>query len=316
MTGSAMKRAAAAVIFCLAAAGCAAPQTDALMRAPGAAAQRGAVADPVFFAQNTKECGPAALAMMLAHTGLRADPDALVDEVYTPGRDGSLSSAMVAAARRHGRIAYPVDTLGAVFSEIDRGRQVLVLQNLGLSWLPQWHYAVAVGYDLGARAIILHSGTTRFLATPLPTFERTWERGAHWAQLILRPGEFPAHVDEATYMTAVAGLERAGALAAAAEAYTAALARWPQNPVALMGRGNALYGLGDRRAAAEAFRAATAHLPDNADAFNNLGHVLAELGDLAAAEQAAQTAVRLGGPHIETYRDTLRGIQERRTPRL
>ena len=25
---------------------------------------------------------------------------------------------------------------------------LLVLQNLGLSWLPRWHYAVVVGYDL------------------------------------------------------------------------------------------------------------------------------------------------------------------------
>lgn len=306
-----MKRAAAAVLLCLFMAGCATPQTDALLRLPRAVPQQGAVADPVFFAQNTNECGPAALAMMLGHTGLTVSPDALVSEVYAPGRDGSLTSAMVAAARRHGRIAYPIDTLSALFSEINRGRQVLVLQNLGLSWVPQWHYAVAVGYDLTDRTIILHSGTTKFLETPLPTFERTWKRGEHWALLTLRPGEFPENADEATYMTSVAGMERAGALAAAAEAYTAALARWPQNPVALMGLGNTLYGLGNLRAAAAAFQVATTRLPDNADAFNNLGHVLAELGELAEAEKAARIAVELGGQNIETYQDTLHGIQDR-----
>jgi tetratricopeptide (TPR) repeat protein len=273
--------------------------------------QRGAVADPVFFAQNTNECGPAALAMMLGHAGLTIGPDELVSEVYAPGREGSLASAMVAAARRHGRIAYPINDLSAVFSEINQGRQVLVLQNLGLSWFPQWHYAVAVGYDLAARTIILHSGTTKFLATPLSTFERTWTRGEHWALLTLRPGEFPENVNETTYMTSVAGVERAGALGAAADAYAAALARWPQNPIALMGLGNTQYGLGNLRAAAEAFRVATTRLPDNADAFNNLGHVLAELGELIEAEKAARTAVELGGQNAKTYQDTLQGIQER-----
>lgn len=306
-----MKRFLAAVFLCFLTAGCATPQTDALLRASNAMPQRGTVAEPVFFAQNTNECGPAALAMMLGHSGLDVTPDGLVDEVFAPSRGGTLSSAVVAAARRHGRIAYPLNSLAALVSEINRGRQVMVLQNLGLSWAPQWHYAVAVGYDLGTRTIVLHSGTTPFLATPLATFERTWSRGDRWALLTLRPDEFPENADESTYVTSVAGVERAGALGVAAQAYRGALTRWPQNPIALMGLGNALYGMGDLRGAAEAFLTASTRLPENADAFNNLGHVLAELGELAAAEKAVLTAVKLGGANSETYQDTLSTIRKR-----
>lgn len=309
-------RAFAALVVCVAAAACATPQTDALLQRPPDTATRelparSAVAAPVFFAQEALYCGPAALAMMLVHAGVDANPDALAAEVYTPGRAGSLASAMLAAARRHGRIAYPVGGLAALLGEIARGRQVLVLQNLGLSWLPRWHYAVAVGYDLAARTITLHSGTTRFLTVPLATFERTWARGGHWALLTLRPGAFPERVHESTYMSAVAGVERAGRPNIAADAYAAALARWPENPVALMGHGNALYGMGHLRAAAEAFRTAAARLPGNADAFNNLGHVLADLGEMDAAETAARTAVGLGGPNLATYQETLRRIRAR-----
>jgi len=270
------------------------------------------VAKTVFFAQDEKQCGPAALAMTLAHAGVNVTPEDLVDEVYLPARDGSLTSAVLAAARRHGRIAYPIVTLSDVLAEIDRGYPVLVLQNLGLSWVPKWHYAVAIGYDLSDRTIMLHSGTTPFLRMPIKTFERTWERASHWGLLTLRPGDLPARARESVYVSAVAGVERAGQNVAAADSYRAALARWPQNPVALMGLGNALYAAGDLTAAAAAFELATARLPESADAFNNLAHVLAELGRLIDGEQAAQRTSALGGQNMETYRETLRSIQARR----
>lgn len=302
-----MLRALAAAFFCFLVAGCATPQTDRLLQAP--AARQGAVADAIFFAQRTKECGPAALAMTLNHAGVAVTPDALVSEVYTPGREGSLTSALVAATRRHGRVAYPINDLAAILSAIDHGQLVLVLQNLGLQWLPRWHYAVAVGYDLAAGTITLHSGTTPFMSMPLATFERTWARGAYWALVTLAPDVFPDPVNETTYLRAVAGVERAGHLEVAARAYANALARWPQNSVALMGQGNTLYALGRKEEAAAAFRLAATRLSDNADAFNNLGHVLAELGQLEAALEAARTAVHLGGPRAATYLETLRGIE-------
>lgn len=311
-----MRRTLAAALFCFLVAGlvtgCATPQTDRLLQAP--VARQGAITDPVFFAQRTKECGPAALAMTLNHAGVAVTPDTLVDEVYTPGREGSLTSALVAATRRHGRIAYPVNDLAAILSAIDNGQPVLVLQNLGLQWLPRWHYAVAVGYDLAAGTITLHSGTSPFHTLPLTTFERTWARGDYWALVTLPPDVFPDPAHEATYLRAVAGVERAGHLEVAARAYAKALARWPQNAVALMGHGNTLYGLGHKEEAAAAFRLAATRLPDNADAFNNLGHVLAELGQLEAAADAARAAVQLGGPHRAIYLETLRSIEARNTP--
>ena len=55
-----MGRILAAVVVCLAAAACAAPQATLLQRSPDTIPRQGAVSNPVFFAQQTKECGPAA----------------------------------------------------------------------------------------------------------------------------------------------------------------------------------------------------------------------------------------------------------------
>ena len=298
--------AAGAMAFALAA--CSTPQTDYLRQTPEQAAQSGAVAEAPFFAQRTRECGPAALAMALAASGLAVTPDDLVAEVYNPGRGGSLPPAVLTAARRHGRIAYPVASLKILFREIAVGRPVLVLQNLGLSWLPQWHYAVVVGYDIDRGTVTLHSGGTPFLDMSMETFERTWERGGYWGLAVLRPGEIPGGAEEALYVKAVAGVERAGQAEAAAVSFRRALDRWPGNLVAAMGLGNALYRLDDRHGAAGAFRIASQRHPESADAHNNLAHVLMEIGALEDAETAVRRAISLGGAHIAAYRQTLDAV--------
>ena len=310
-----MMRFAAAVAMTIFAAACSMPQTDFLRQNPRNSETLpdvGTVEDPVFFSQRTKECGPAALAMALVRTGLSVTPDELVAEVYNPGRGGSLTPAVLTAARRHGRVAYPVGSLKTLFREVAAGRPVIVLQNLSLQWYPQWHYAVVIGYDLARGTVTLHSGKTPFLEMSMATFERTWERGGYWGLLVLKPGEMPEAAEENLYVTAVAGVERAGQAGAAAIAYEAALIRWPDNLAAAMGLGNALYRTGDRHKAADAFRRASRRHPESADAHNNLAHVLMEIGALDEAETSARRAMSLGGANAAAYRETLDAIRAKR----
>lgn len=297
-----------ALLLLLALAACAAPQTARLVDSPGALPRQAEVAGVPFFPQQAYYCGPAALAMTLAWSGLAETPESLAPQVYTPGREGTLAPDIVAAARRKGRLAVELRQLDRLLAEIAAGNPVLVFQNLALDWWPQWHFAVAIGYDLDRRVLVLHSGTTERLETPLDAFERTWERSGYWALLTLPPDRLPASVERGPVLVAAAGLEQAQQHEAAAAAYQAAVGRWPQEPAAWIGRGNALFALQRFAAAEEAFRAAIALRPDAPAAWNNLAYALSRQGRRDEAIAAARQAVALAGSEDAVYRDTLEEI--------
>ena len=262
-----------------------------------------------FFPQRAFQCGPASLAMALTWSGIPVDPDKVAPEVFTPSRRGSLQPAMISAARRHGRIAYPIYGPDAMLREVAAGHPVVVLQNLGLSWSPMWHYAVVVGYDLNEGVVTLHSGNIPRKRLPLGVFENTWARSDHWGLLVLPPSRLPATATKEAFVSVVLGLEKAGQSRAAVEGYETALAQWPDSLGALMGSGNSYYALGDKGSAENAFRLATHRYPTNGSAFNNLAQVLWEQGKHEEALTAARKAVKLGGPLVNTYRKTLEQIQ-------
>ena len=262
-----------------------------------------------FFAQEEYQCGPAALAMTLAWSGLAIGPEELVEEVYSPARNGSLPTDMIGAARRHGRMAYPVTTLPNLLAEVAAGNPVIVLQDLGNSLGAYWHFAVVVGYDMASQRVMLHSGTEEREVMSFQRFERAWQPGANWGLVVLPAMRLPASAEETSYLEATTALEQIGQSRAAAQAYRAALTRWPESLGALMGLGNTRYALNDLHGAEGAFREATRHHPTAAPAFNNLAHVLSELGRHGEALAAARRAIALGGPQVEVYRTTLREVQ-------
>ena len=265
-----------------------------------------------FYPQEDKLCGTATIATVLQHAGVVTSPEALTHQVYLPGRKGALQAEMLAAVRRHGIIAYRLaPRLEDVLRELAAGTPVLVLQNLSFDFAPLWHYAVAIGYDRARQEIVLRSGTTYRLAMTLANFERTWARSAHWAMVAAAPQWLPVTVEEDPYVAAAVALERV-APQAARTAYTTALARWPNNLLALIGSGNTAYGAGDLAAAEAAYRRTTQAHPQSADAWNNLAQTLLELGRKEEALAAGNRAVGIGGPRLPVYRATVKTISEAR----
>ena len=248
--------------------------------------------------------------MVLSWGGLQTDADELAPQVYTPSLKGSLQPAMISAARRHGRVAYPVSGANALLKEIAAGHPVIVLQNLGFSWIPSWHYALVIGYDLNAGVITLHSGVTNRKKTSLRAFENTWARSDYWGLAVLPPYRMPASADETTYVLAIVGLEKAGQWHAASIGYQTALNHWPNNLSAHIGLSNSLYAQGELKSAETVLRKTTDLFPNEGVAFNNLAQVLWEQGKKQEAIKTARQAVTLGGPFVEQYRQTLDEFQE------
>ncbi len=284
-------------------AGCAtAPQLAALeQRWPAHLPARVWLTDVPFFPQDDYLCGPASLAMVARAAGKPVTPDELTSQVYLPQRKGALQLEMLAAARRQGLVAYPIEPhLQALLTEVASGSPVLVLQNLSLPLSPLWHYAVVIGYDQTRREILLHSGTTPRLAMSLSTFEHTWARSGQWAVRVTPPAQLPVTASPETWSRAVAPLERVDAQAAHL-AYATGLAVWPQDRIGRLGLGNTAYALGRIEQAAQAYETLTRMHPDFADAWNNLAQVRLEQGRLAEAQAAIARAVSLGGPRQADY---------------
>lgn len=308
-----VSRTVAGALFLLVLSSCVAtPQSDRLLDSRQPAAETSILLDDVpFFPQERYQCGPAAIATVLRFSDVPdVSAESMVPRVYLPGRQGSLQVEMLAAARQSGRIPYVIPgRLEALLDEVRSGRPVLVFQNLGLSMLPQWHYAVVVGFDPETEELILRSGTERELRTGLRVFERTWARAGHWAMVVLQPGELPVEAEPLAYIEAVTAFAGAGNGQSAGPAYAAGARRWPRQPLVQLSHANHLHGDGRYEEAADVLVALLSHHPDLPDAHNNLAHALLRMGRPGDALPHAERAISLGGSRASTYRETLDTVE-------
>lgn len=282
-------RAAAGLIACLfSVGGCAVNPpldlADTGTRAPGPI-----LLDVPFHPQEENQCGPAALATVLAATGIETTPERLSPGLYLPAREGSLQIELQGATRREGRIPYLLNPEPrSLLAELEAGRPVLVLQNLRTPGFPAWHYAVLIGFDVERNELRLNSGPNAGLAMAAPRFLRTWDWGGRWAMVALRPGELPANPDPARFLAAVADFEAVAGGEAALPAWQAAAERWPGDPGPALALGNAAHGRGNLVEATRYFRAGLALDPAHPVLANNLASVLGEAGCPRAGELILQ----------------------------
>ncbi|WP_280325789.1 PA2778 family cysteine peptidase [Pseudomonas sp. BN102] len=280
-------------VVILALAGCAGqqpmlpPQSDRLP-------QRVELTQTPFYPQEIYQCGPAALATVLVQRGVRTSPEVLAPKVYLPTRQGSLKLELVAAARQHGMLVYPLEpNLDALLAQVAAGNPVLVMQNLGLDWLPRWHFAVVVGFDRDRDELVLRSGTEKRWVTDLRSFDRTWERAERWAVVTLPAEQLPAEARLEPWIKAASDLEETSQRPVAERAYRTAAEHWPQEALPFFALANARYADGDRDGAEQALRESLKRKPDYALGWFNLSEVLNEKGCASQASQARACARQL-----------------------
>ncbi len=244
-------------------------------------------------------CGPNALATVLHRTGLDIDPDTLAEQVYLPGRKGSLQLELIAATRAMNRLTVTVEpSLQGILRELELGYPVLILQNLGVAWFPVWHYAVVIGFDPVQQDFILRSGNQRRQLFKAHRLLKTWDRAQRWGVVVLNPGELPANTEVEAYTSSVAALEQVGSLEAALLSYQTGLQRWPDSTALKFGTANTLQQTGDQIRAIQMYEDLIAQKPDYWFATNNLAHTLALMGCKQLALNAISRYQAKVGPDL------------------
>lgn len=265
-------------------AGCAqlVPQTVALRTAwPDGVPQTVELKTVPFFPQEDYQCGPAALATVLAFTGAAVTPEPLVKQVFLPARQGSLQLEMLAAPRTYGRVSYQLAPRYAdLLREVAAGNPVVILQDVGVMspLVAQWHYAVVNGFDYPSGTIYLRSGKNPRQEMPFSYFEREWIAAKYWAMVVTPPDRIPVTATEEGWVNAVIAMARVGGADAAMKGYDAALHRWPDNLPSMIGLANIYHQRGDYPHAITMLRRAQQLHPQSVIVANNLAQALSDSG--------------------------------------
>jgi tetratricopeptide (TPR) repeat protein len=256
--------------------------------------------DVPFYPQKRYQCGPAALATALGASGVTVTPDALTPAVYLPGRKGSLQAELVVAARRYARVAVQIrGNEQALIDQLHAGQPVLVLLNLGFSWLPVWHYAVVVGYEPDTASFVLRSGTSRRKTMTAGALARSWAYSQYWAVVVSTLDTVPTAASTTQWLAAIAPFESLGPLDLAEQGYRAAITRWPDAALAWTALGNIAARRSQWSVAADDYGRALA-LQDSVAARNNRANAWGELKCRSLALADLDRAAMLDTEHRYT----------------
>lgn len=140
-----------------------------------------------FFRQGDSDCGPVALAGVLAYYGRPADIGALTRSLVTPALRGTLTFDLERQAGAAGLKAR--SRSGTVDGVVDALRQrtpVIALLDFGFGPLKQPHYVTVIGYDAEHRLFVMHDGATPNRLMTIGAFDAAWARAGRW-MLIAAP---------------------------------------------------------------------------------------------------------------------------------
>lgn len=125
--------------------------------------------------QQRDDCGPAALASLLAHAGRDIPVEEIARAVYDPKLGGTLLPDLENYARHQGLTTRSGrGDLGLLRQQIDAGRPVMLPIETGFWHISRPHYIVAFGYD--PHRFLVHAGVRESVYVDSDALLSRWEK--------------------------------------------------------------------------------------------------------------------------------------------
>lgn len=121
------------------------------------------------------DCGPAALASVLAYRGENVSLEAVTEGVFTPALQRTLLPDMENYAASLGfQVRSGRGDLAFVRERINEGLPVILLVDMGRKLFSQGHYVVVFGHD--PNGFLMHAGTMGNVFLPTKELQSRWKR--------------------------------------------------------------------------------------------------------------------------------------------
>ena len=105
-----------------------------------------------FYPQESYQCGPASLAMVMNYRNVLVKPEEIAEDIYSRSARGTLNLDMVLYAQHKGLSALQYKgNLNDLKKNIDSGNPLIVLVDYGFSFYQSAHFMVVVGYNENRR---------------------------------------------------------------------------------------------------------------------------------------------------------------------
>ncbi len=138
-----------------------------------------------FIAQSEKDCGPAALAGVLRFFGQDGNVEQITSGVYSPALGGTLPMDLVRYVRELGfRAESRSGSMDQIKAEVNQGRPVITLLDLGFGPYRQPHYVTVIGYEEFRAVVIMHDGAEPNRVMSFASFDNAWNRAGRWMLVV------------------------------------------------------------------------------------------------------------------------------------
>ena len=266
-----------------------------------------------FFKQSAHQCGPSALASVLAYYKKSdANPEKIANEIILSGSNGTLNLEMLLYPRRSGLITEMVNNdFENIKKLIRKGYPVILLIDDGFLFFHSPHYIVLIGFDEKENLFIAHWGIEPNRVIRDSSLRKKWERAGGWGFVAMELSEEEITPEQHNNMGVA--YEDAGKRREAEHESLRAISKRKDFCEPLFNLGNICYKNGNLKKAEQWYLNALSRCEKKGDIYNNLAYLYMKMNNIIKAIENIQKALSLDPENME-YLDTRAEIYKKRLP--